>query len=139
MENKKALYASIENLTKANLLLYAILENDEGIDLIEEPCRINIKKYDNFFKAIKILSDLKSKGKCDFEASDIRKEYVFHTIYINWNMTDEFWVCIDKTNKKEIKMLLDYMDECLIRDDEANIWQLSSKIYVPESEIKEGD
>ena len=135
MENKNELYETVEKIAKATVLLYAIFENDE-MDLYEEPCMINKTKYNGFHKAISILSDLKAKGKCDFEASDIRKEYMFHTIYINWKLTDDFWVCIDSENKTEIKMLLDCMDECLIRDDEANVWQLSSKIYVPTREVK---
>lgn len=135
MENKNELYETVEKIAKASVLLYAIFENDE-MDLYEEPCMIHKAKYSGFHKAIEILSDLKEKGKCDFEASDIRKEYTFHTIYINWKLTDDFWVCIDSENKTEIKMLLDCMDECLIRDDEANVWQLSSKIYVPTREIK---
>ena len=135
MENKNELYETVEKIAKASVLLYAIFENDE-MDLYEEPCMINKAKYNGFHKAIEILSDLKAKGKCDFEASDIRREYTFHTIYINWKLTDDFWVCIDSENKTEIKMLLDCMDECLIRDDEANVWQLSSKIYVPTREIK---
>lgn len=135
MENKNELYEAVEKIAKATVLLYAIFENDE-MDLYEEPCMINKTKYNGFYKAIEILSDLKAKGKCDFEASDIYKEYTFHTIYINWKLTDDFWVCIDSENKTEIKMLLDCMDECLIRDDEANVWQLSSKIYVPTREIK---
>ena len=134
MENKNELYETVEKIAKASVLLYAVMESDG--DLIEEPCVINKRKYDGFHKAISILSDLKAKGKCDFEASDIRKEYTFHTIYINWKLTDDFWVCIDSENKTEIKMLLDCVDECLIRDDEANVWQLSSKIYVPTREIK---
>ena len=135
MENKNELYEAVEKIAKATVLLYAIFENDE-MDLYEESCMINKTKYNGFHKAIEILSDLKAKGKCDFEASDIRKEYMFHTIYINWKLTDDFWVCIDSENKTEIKMLLDCMDECLIRDDEANVWQLSSKIYVPTREVK---
>lgn len=135
MENKNELYETVEKIAKASVLLYAIFENDE-MDLYEEPCMINKVKYNGFHKAIEILSDLKAKGKCDFEASDIRREYMFHTIYIKWKLTDDFWVCIDSENKTEIKMLLDCMDECLIRDDEANVWQLSSKIYVPTREIK---
>lgn len=134
MENKNELYETVEKIAKATVLLYAVMESDG--DLIEEPCVINKRKYDGFHKAISILSDLKAKGKCDFEASDIRKEYMFHTIYVNWKLTDDFWVCIDSENKTEIKILLDCMDECLIRDDEANVWQLSSKIYVPTREIK---
>ena len=135
MENKNELYETDEKIAKASVLLYAIFEYDE-MDLYEEPCMINKAKYYGFHKAIEVLSDLKAKGKCDFEASDIRKEYTFHTIYINWKLTDDFWVCIDSENKTEIIMLLDSMDECLIRDDEANVWQLSSKIYVPTREIK---
>ena len=137
MENKNELYETVEKITKASVLLYAIFECDE-MDLYEEPCKVNINKYNGFHKAVEILSDLKAKGKCDFKASDIRKEYLIHTIYINWNLTDDFWICIDKNNKTEIKMLFDCMDECLIRDDEANVWQLSSRIYVPVREI-EGD
>lgn len=134
-EDKKMLYTTVEKVAKASLLLYAVMENDEA-DIYDEPCVINKRKYDGFHKAIEILSDLKAKGKCDFEASDIRKEYTIHTIYINWRLTDNFWVCIDSSNKTEIKMLLDCMDECLIRDDEANMWQLSSKIFVPAREIE---
>ena len=105
MENKNELYETVEKIAKASVLLYAIFENDE-MDLYEEPCMINKAKYSGFHKAIEILSDLKAKGKCDFEASDIRREYTFHTIYINWKLTDDFWVCIDSENKTEIKMLL---------------------------------
>lgn len=134
-EDKKMLYTAVERVIKANLLLYAVIENDEA-DMYNEPCLINKKKYDGFYKAIEILSDLKAKGKCDFEASDIRKEYTIHTIYIDWKLTDDFWVCIDSSNKTEIQILFDCMDECLIRDDEANIWQLSSRIFVPAREIE---
>lgn len=135
MENKNELYETVDKTVKASLLLYAIFESDE-MDMYDEPCKVNIKKYNGFHKAIEILLDLKAKGKCDFEASDIRKEYTLHTIYITWNLTDDFWLCIDSENKTEIKMLLDLMDECLIRDDEANVWQLSSKIFVPVREIE---
>lgn len=135
MENENVLYETVEKIAKANLLLYAIMENDES-DVYEEPCLINKRKYDGFHKAIEILTDLKANGQCDFEASDIRKEYTIHTIYVKWNLTDNFWVCIDSSNKTEVKMLLDCMDECLIRDDEANVWQLSSKIFVPVREIE---
>ena len=135
MGNNNELYETVEKIAKASLLLYAVCDNDE-MDLYDEPCKVNIKKYNGFHKAIGILSELKAEGKCDFEASDIRKEYILHTIYIKWNLTDNFWMCIDSENKTEIQMLLDCMDECLIRDDEANIWQLSSKIYVPTREIE---
>jgi len=135
MEDRNELYETVDKIAKASLLLYAIFESEE-MDLYEEPCMINKAKYNGFHKAIEVLSELKAKGKCDFEASDIRKEYILHTIYVNWKYTDDFWVCIDENNKTEIKMLFDYMDECLIRDDEANVWQLSSRIYVPTSEIE---
>ena len=137
MENKNELYETVEKIAKASVLLYAIFENDE-MDLYEEPCMINKAKYNGFHKAIEILSDLKAKGKCDFEASDIRKEYLLHTIYVKWELTDEFYLYIDSENKTEIKMLFDCMDTCVISDDSANVWQLSSKIYVPTREI-EGD
>ena len=129
------LYEFVEKIAKANVLLYAVMESDE-MDIYDEPCKVNIEKYNGFYKAVEILSELKAKGKCNFEASDIRKEYIIHTIYIKWNLTDDFWMCIDDSNKTEIKTILDCMDECLIRDDEANIWQLSSKIYVPIREIE---
>lgn len=134
MENKDDIYEVIDKTIKASLLLDAVLSNDE-MDLWEEPCKVNIRKYEGFNKAVEILTNLKEKGQCDFEVADIRKEYVLHTIYINWKIVEP-WVCIDNTNKTEIKMLLDCMDECLIRDDEANTWQLSSKIYVPIREIE---
>ena len=130
MENKTELKEAIENSIRANLLLHAVLENDE-MDVYDVACKVNRKKYDGFNRAIEILSKLRDEGKCEFEAADIQVFYTIHTIYINWNLTDDFWVCIDDGNKSEIKELLDCTDECLIRDDEANIWQLSSRIYMP--------
>lgn len=134
MKNKE-LYKTVDEIAKEMLLLYAVMESDG--DLIDESYLINVKKYNNFNQAIKVLLDLKANGKCDFEAMDIRKKYNLHTIYITWNLTDDFWVYIDDGNKTEIKMLLDLMDECLIRGDKANVWQLSSKIYVPIREIED--
>ena len=127
---KDEIFKTLEEYAKTGLILDAILSNDE-MDKYDEPCKVNIRKYDNYLRAIEILSDLKKRGKCDFQVADIQEQYVLHTIYIDWEFTDDFWVVIDKENKKEIKELLDCMDECAIRDDEANIWQLSSKIFVP--------
>lgn len=136
-EKKDAVYCAIEDVAKASILLYAVMENAE-MDVYDEPCKVNREKYLAFHKAIGLLSKLKAKGKCEFEAADIHKKYMLHAIYVTWKLSDNFWVCIDDTNKTEIKAILDCVDECLIRDDEANVWQLSSKIYVPEREI-EGD
>lgn len=135
--NSKAINKNfIQGKVLASLLIHAVLENDE-MDVYEEPCKVNMDKYNGFHKAIEILTDLKAKGKCDFKASDIRKEYLLHTIYVKWELTDGFYLCIDSENKTEIKMLLDCMDECLISDDEANVWQLSSRIYTPIRENEE--
>lgn len=78
MENKdqnelyknNELYKAVDKIAREVLLLYAVMESDG--DLINEPCLINVRKYNNFNKAIKVLLDLKAKGKCDFEAMDIR-------------------------------------------------------------------
>ena len=137
MENKNdELYETVERAVKASLLLDAVLSNDE-MDLWEEPCKVNVRKYEGFHKAVEILSDLKEKGQCDFEVSDIRKEYMLHTIDITWKLTNESDLYIDDTNKLEIKQLLDCMDKCLISNDYGIAeWQLSSKIYVPIREIE---
>lgn len=135
MKKNGELYEVVEKIAKASLLLHAVLENDE-MDMYEEPCKVNISKYNGFHRAIEILSDLKAKGKCDFEASDIQKPYVFHTIYVTWELTDEFYMYIDSENKTEVKELFDCMDTCVIPDDTANVWQLSSEIFVPVSKIE---
>lgn len=135
MENKDDIYEVIDKTIKASLLLDAVLSNDE-MDLWEEPCKVNIRKYEGFNKAVEILTNLKEKGQCDFEVADIRKEYMLHTIDVTWKTTDEFYLSIDDTNKTEIKMLLDCVDDCLIPEDKAKSWQLSSKIYVPIREIE---
>ena len=137
MEKQNELYETIEKIAKASVLLYAVMESDG--DLIEEPCVVNKRKYDGFHKAISILCDLKAKGKCDFEAMDIRKEYTMHSIEVKWNLTDDFYVYIDESNKSEIKTLLDCMDVCIISDDDATKWSFISKIFVPKSEIESGD
>lgn len=137
MEKQNELYETIDKIAKASVLLYAVMESDG--DLIEEPCVINKRKYDGFHKAIGILSDLKAKGQCDFEAMDIRKEYTMHSIEVKWNLTDDFYVYIDESNKSEIKTLLDCMDTCIISDDDATKWSFISKIFVPKSEIESGD
>ena len=137
MENQNELYETVEKIVKASVLLYAVMESDG--DLIEEPCVVNKRKYDGFHKAISILCDLKAKGKCDFEAMDIRKEYTMHSIEVKWNLTDDFYVYIDESNKSEIKTLLDCMDTCIISDDDATRWSFISKIFVPKSEIESGD
>ena len=132
---KNDIYKTLEEYAKDQVVLDCILTNDE-MDKYREPCKVNIRKYDNYLRAVEILKDLKNRGKCDFQAADISEQYTIHTIYIDWAFTDDFWVLIDKSNKQEIKELLDCMDECIIRDDEANIWQLSSKIFVPIRELK---
>lgn len=137
MEKQNELYETIDKIAKASVLLYAVMENDG--DLIEEPYVINKRKYDGFHKAIEILSDLKAKGQCNFEAMDIRKEYTMHSIEVKWNLTDDFYVYIDESNKSEIKTLLDCMDTCIISDDDATKWSFISKIFVPKSEIESGD
>ena len=116
---------------------YAVMEND--VEKIEESYVINKRKYDGFHKAIEILSDLKAKGQCNFEAMDIRKEYTMHSIEVKWNLTDDFYVYIDESNKSEIKTLLDCIDNCIISDDDATKWSFISKIFVPKSEIESGD
>ena len=73
------------------------------------------------------------------EAMDIRKEYTMHSIEVKWNLTDDFYVYIDDSNKSEIKALLDCMDVCIISDDDATKWSFISKIFVPKSEIESGD
>ena len=88
MEKQNELYETVEKIAKASVLLYAVMESDG--DLIEEPCVVNKRKYDGFHKAISILCDLKAKGKCDFEAMDIRKEYTMHSIEVKWNFPCEF-------------------------------------------------
>lgn len=137
MEKQNELYETVDKIAKASVLLYAVMESDG--DLIEEPCVIDKQKYDGFHKAIGILSDLKAKGQCDFEAMDIRKEYTMHSIEVKWNLTDDFYVYIDESNKSEIKTLLDCMDTCIISDDDATKWSFISKIFVPKSEIESGD
>ena len=137
MEKQNELYETIDKIAKASVLLYAVMENDG--ELIEEPYVINKRKYDGFHKAIEILSDLKAKGQCNFEAMDIRKEYTMHSIEVKWNLTDDFYVYIDESNKSEIKTLLDCMDTCIISDDDATKWSFISKIFVPKSEIESGD
>ena len=137
MEKQNELYENVDKIAKASVLLYAVMESDG--DLIEEPCVIIKRKYDGFHKAIEILSDLKAKGQCDFEAMDIRKEYTMHSIEVKWNLTDDFYIYIDESNKSEIKTLLDCMDTCIISDDDATRWSFISKIFVPKSEIESGD
>ena len=137
MEKQNELYETVEKIAKASVLLYAVMESD--VDLIEEPCVVNKRKYDGFHKAISILCYLKAKGKCDFEAMDIRKEYTMHSIEVKWNLTDDFYVYIDESNKSEIKTLLYCMDVCIISDDNATKWSFISKIFVPKSEIESGD
>ena len=134
MEKQNELYETIDKIAKANVLLYAVMESDG--DLIKEPYGINRRKYNGFYKAIEILCDLKAKGKCDFEAMDIRKEYTMHSIEVKWNLTDDFYVYIDESNKSEIKTLLDCMDECIISDDDATKWSFISRIFVPKSEFE---
>lgn len=134
MEKQNELYETIDKIAKANVLLYAVMESDG--DLIKEPYGINRRKYNGFYKAIEILCDLKAKGKCDFEAMDIRKEYTMHSIEVKWNLTDDFYVYIDESNKSEIKALLDCMDECIISDDDATKWSFISRIFVPKSEFE---
>lgn len=128
-DNKDELYEAVEREAKAAILLNAVFES-EG-DLITGACTMDEEKYDGFQKAIEILSGLKAKGKCDFEAMDIDEPYELHAIQIKWNVTTEPYVEIDSSNKKEIQMLLDCMEDCLICDDEGSNWQLSSKIYIP--------
>lgn len=135
MDNQ--LHETVEKIAKASALLYAVMESDG--DLIEEPCVVNKQKYDGFHKAISILCDLKSKGKCDFEAMDIRKEYTMHSIEVKWKLTDDFYLYIDESNKNEIKNLLDCMDTCIISDEDATQWTFISHIFVPKSEIESGD
>lgn len=137
MEKQNELYETVDKIAKSTVLLYAVMESDG--DLIEEPYVINKRKYDGFHKAIEILSDLKAKGQCDFEAMDIRKEYTMHSIEVKWNLTDDFYIYIDESNKSEIKTLLDCMDTCIISDDDATRWSFISKIFVPKSEIESGD
>lgn len=134
MEKQNELYETIDKIAKANVLLYAVMESDG--DLIKEPYGINRRKYNGFYKAIEILCDLKAKGKCDFEAMDIRKEYTMHSIEVTWKLTDDFYVYIDESNKSEIKALLDCMDECIISDDDATKWSFISRIFVPKSEFE---
>ena len=134
MEKQNELYETIDKIAKANVLLYAVMESDG--DLIKEPYGINRRKYNGFYKAIEILCDLKAKGKCDFEAMDIRKEYTMHSIEVKWNLTDDFYVYIDESNKSEIKTLLDCMDVCIISDDDATKWSFISRIFVPKSEFE---
>ena len=90
MEKQNELYETVEKIAKASVLLYAVMESDG--DLIEEPCVVNKRKYDGFHKAISILCDLKAKGKCDFEAMDIRKEYTMHSIEVKWNFISKIFV-----------------------------------------------
>ena len=137
MEKQNELYETVDKIAKSTVLLYAVMESDG--DLIEEPYVINKRKYDGFHKAIEILSDLKAKGQCDFEAMDIKKEYTMHSIEVKWNLTDDYYIYIDESNKSEIKTLLDCMDTCIISDDDATRWSFISKIFVPKSEIESGD
>lgn len=137
MEEQNELYETAEKIVKASVLLYAVMESDG--DLIKEPCLVNKQKYDSFHKAISILSDLKANGKCDFKAMDIRKEYTMHSIEVKWSLIDDFYVYIDESNKEEIKTLLDCMDVCIISDDDATKWSFISRIFVPKSEIENGD
>ena len=136
MNINKDLKKAVEEIVKANLLLHVVFEGDE-MELCEAPYLVDINKYNSFLKAIEILSGLKEKGECDFTVEDINKEYTMHAIYVTWKLTDNFYMCIDEANKKGIKMLLDCVDECVIRDDEANVWQLSSEIYIPTRKIEE--
>lgn len=133
MENKgdtlKLVKKEVEKAARAALLINAVFESNG--DIYDEPCKKNEDKYNNFVKAIEILSDLKEKGKCDFEYDDIETEYTIHAIHIKWVLDDGFDLYIDDSNKNEIKMLLDYTEECLISDDDASSWQLTSVIYEP--------
>lgn len=131
---KEKLYEIIKKDAKAMILLYAAMESDG--DIYDEPCKIHKRKYNGFHKAIEILSKLQEQGKCTFKAMDIQKEYTMHSIEIKWNLTDDFYLYIDQTNRTEIKQLLDCMDECIIAEDEASSWTLISRIYVPIREIE---
>lgn len=137
MGKKDKLYEPVDKIAKATVLLYAVMECDG--DLIEEPYVVNKRNYDGFHKAIEILSDLKAKGQCDFEAMDIRKEYTMHSIEVKWNLTDDFYVYIDESNKSEIETLLDCMETCVISEDDATSWTFISKIFVPKREIESGN
>jgi len=129
MEKENELKEVVERVVKANLLLNAVL--NDSMDRYEEPCVVDKRKYEGFCRAIKVLERLKEKGKCDFEAADINEPYTLHTIYIDWRVTDDFYLYIDKDNKSEIKELLDCVETIVISDDCAIDWQLSSRIYVP--------
>ena len=50
----------------AELLLRAVMES-EG-DLCKQPYVVNKKNYFGYLKAVKILSELRRKGKCKFKA-----------------------------------------------------------------------
>jgi hypothetical protein len=124
------LRAVIERMVKAELLLCAVLENVE-MDRYEEPCKVNITKYNEYLKAIHILESLQENGKCEFEAADIREQYILHTINVKWTLLQESWFCIDSSIKQQVIELLKCTDECLMDEDEAGTWQFSSRIYVP--------
>jgi hypothetical protein len=132
------LHKTVEEIAKASIVLDCVMNNDE-VDIYEEPCKADIRKYNNYLKALEILFDLKAKGKCDFEAANINEQYVLHIIYVTW-VTDGYWgISITDSNRTEIKELLDCFDECNIREEEGNVWQLVSKIFVPTREIEGGD
>ena len=112
----------------AELLLRAVMES-EG-DLCKQPYVVNKKNYFGYLKAVKILSELRRKGKCKFKAMYARDPYTLHSIDVKWNLTDDFYICIDDSNKREIKELLECTETCIIEQEDSTRWSLMSRLYI---------
>ena len=135
MENRKnKITEAVKKAAKEGIYIDAIMNSDG--DIYNVPCKINTQKWADFKKGIEILKKLQTEGKCTFEAADLEKEYTLHTIYVEWDSTNDYWMTIDSSNRKEIKEMIDLFDTITIAEDTGTCWQFASEIYKPISELE---
>ena len=106
------------------LYINAVL--NEEAEKLEAPYKVDKIAYENYEQALILLAQLKGKGKCDFTFDSIFEPYVSHFIDVQWKSDEAGYT---ELNAKEIADILRRMEGIVIDEQNANEWQLSSKIY----------
>ena len=106
------------------LYIDAVLNEEQ--EKLEAPYKVDKIAYQNYEQVLILLARLKGKGKCDFTYDSMFEPYIAHFIDVQWKFDEAGFTELDA---KEIASMLERMESIVIDEQNANEWQLSSKIY----------